>query len=72
MTKYYIQFDCYCLVLVERPLWRVGYHNVQYVFTVHMLYSVLNVHTRLLLVQAQYSRPCPIFSNFRYNGSLVT
>jgi hypothetical protein len=54
-----------------RPLWREEgsvFYNVEYTIYLHFTCYCLNVYTiytRLLSVEAQYSRSCPIFISFR-------
>jgi hypothetical protein len=56
---------CWC----GRPLWREDgsvFYNVHNIFTFYMLLHecIYKMYTRLLSVQAQYSRWCPIYSSF--------
>jgi hypothetical protein len=46
-------------------------HFTSYVY-VYVYVYVYTTYTRLLSVQAQYSRSCPIISSSCYNSSLVT
>jgi hypothetical protein len=45
-------------------------YNIFTFYMFYMLLTVYTIYTMHLPVQAQYSRSCPIFSSFRYNGSL--
>jgi hypothetical protein len=40
-------------------------------YMLNMLVNVYKIYTGPLLVQAQYSRLCPISSSFGYNGMLL-
>jgi hypothetical protein len=46
--------------------------TIIYILPVINNFYIQYVYTRLLSVQAQYSRLCPIFSSIHYSSSLVT